>query len=46
MKVLNEAKITQIDFALNTDKVTENAAKPCNERDLSCSGMTSYSPPR
>ncbi len=46
MKVLKNAKVKQIDFAQNTDKVTINAAKPCNERDLSCNGMISYAPPR
>ena len=46
MKILKDVKITQSDFARKTDKVIENASKPCNQRDLSCTGMTSYAPPR
>lgn len=46
MKVCASAKITLLDYAKNSQTVISNFNKPCNERDLSCSGKISIMPPR
>ena len=46
MKVCSSAKVTLLDYAKATQKVTANFSKPCNERDLSCSGKIAIMPPR
>lgn len=45
MKVLNKVEIGHNNYAKNDVKVICEV-KPCDQRDLSCSGKTAYMPPR